>query len=176
MKMKKQLGLFLSFTLLALLGVVSVAFAQGGPNLNLDTLLDRLGPNASRAVPPYLAFILYANFILAGVTMAFVPDKQSNLSFLMIGVMLAGLLIKVQFFYICGLVTLALNVILMVIPLMVAGMSRGTPGKPPRSLALGIVTGLLGGVHFFLFWVLIQSNTQFCRAVGGVDQLFGPFI
>lgn len=176
MKLKKRLGLFLSFTLLALLGVVSVAFAQGGPNLDFNVLLNRLGPNASRAVPPYLAFILYANFFLSGVTMAVVPDKQSNLSFLMIGVMLAGLLVKVQFFYICGLVTLVLNVVLMVVPLMVAGMSRGTPGKPPRSLALGIVTGLLGGAHFFLFWVTVQSNTQFCQAVGNVDQLFGQFI
>jgi hypothetical protein len=170
--MFKQFKLVVLFLTIALLGVVSVASAQG--NIDINTFINRLGPNASRAVPPLLSYLLYAVFVMSAVTMVVVPDKQSTLSFLMIGVMIAAFLAKVQFFYICGLVTLVLNVIMFVVPLIVGGMSRGIPGKPPRSLGMGIFTGILGGAYFFLFWAQVQTTA--CPAVGNVDQLFGPFL
>jgi hypothetical protein len=173
--MLKRIGIIVTFILLALLGVVSIASAQQGPNLDINQLLKYLGPNASSAVPAYLSFILYAIFVLSFITMFVVPDKQSNLGYLMIGVMLAALLVKVQFFYICGLITLILNITMMVVPFLVGAMSRGEPGKPPNSLYLGIITGLLGGAYFFLFWSQVQSSR--CPPTGvGIDQLFGPFM
>lgn len=170
----KRLGLITIFLMTALLGVVSLASAQG-PNLNLDDLWRQLGPNASSAVPAYLAYLLYVVFGLAFITSFLVPDKQSNLGFMMMGVSIAALLAKIQFFYICSIFTLLLNVVMMVVPLIAGGMSRGEPGKPAKSMYLGILTGLLGGAYFFIFWAQVQSNPAVCQAVGNIDQLFGPF-
>lgn len=172
--MLKRISVIATFIILALLGVVSVASAQG-PNMDLSELWSRLSPTASSAVPAYLSYILYALFALSFITIFVVPDKQANLGYMMIIVMLASVLVKIQFFYICGLVTLVLNVSMMVIPLLVGGMSRGVPGKPATSMSLGIITGILGGVYFFLFWAQVQSNAGVCPPVGNVDQMFGPF-
>jgi len=172
--MLKRVTVIATFVMLALLGVVSLASAQG-PNLDINQLLDYLKPDASSVVPAYLSYILYIVFGLSFITMFIVPDKQANLGYMMIAVMMAALLVKVQFFYICGLITLILNVTMLVIPLLVGGMSRGVPGKPAKSMYLGIITGLLGGVYFFLFWAAVQSNGTVCQAVGNVDQMFGPF-
>ncbi|MCU0476339.1 MAG: hypothetical protein MUC99_09550 [Anaerolineae bacterium] len=177
--MSKTVRLLVLSVLFGLLGVVSVAYAQGvNPFLNItpDEFVRRLGISASRAVTPLMAILLYASIVMSFVTMFGVPDKQSNLGFMMVFNVLAAFLAKIQFFYICGLVTLALNVTLMVVPLLVAGMSRGEPGRPPRSLATGIITGLIGGAYFFLCWALVQANPAFCVSVGGVDQAFGPFL
>lgn len=172
--MLKRIALLATFVMLALLGVVSVASAQG-PNIDVSELLNRLKPDASPVVPAYLSYLLYAIFALAFFTVFVVPDKQAGLGYMMIGVVLAALLVKVQFFYICGLATLILNVVMSVIPLIVGGMSRGVPGKTPTSLYLGILTGLLGGAYFFLFWSQVQSGGTVCPPTGNVDQLFGPF-
>ncbi len=173
--MSKRIAILATFIMLALLGVVSVASAQAGPNLNISDLLRYLRPDASSVVPVYLSYILYAIFVLAFVTLFIVPDKQANLGYMMIAVLMAAFLVKVQFFYICGLITLVLNIVMLVVPLLVGGMSRGVPGKPPRSMYLGILTGLLGAAYFFLFWVAVQSNSGVCQAVGNVDQMFGSF-
>lgn len=177
--MSKTIRLLVITALLGVLGVVSVAYAQGtNPFLNItpDEFIRRMGIDASRAVSPLMAILLYASILLSFVTMFVVPDKQSNLGFMMVFNVLAGFLAKIQFFYICGLITLSLNVVLMVVPLLVAGMSRGLPGRTPRSLPMGIITGLIGGAYFFLCWAQVQSNPAFCPSVGGVDQAFGPFV
>ncbi|HEX2621877.1 MAG TPA: hypothetical protein VHL11_17090, partial [Phototrophicaceae bacterium] len=64
---------------------------------------------------------------------------------------------KLEIFDPLELGTLALNVGIFVIPLIVAGMLRGR-GKTPKALMPAILTGMLGGGYFFLFWALVQRN------------------
>lgn len=148
---------FLAFLALFFLSVMLVPSVQAQPtDINFQEILARLGPANSM---PTLLFDLmrYLIFILAFITLLLVPDKQLLASLLTTAVLGMVVLAKLEIFTPVELPTLALNVGIFVIPLIVAGMLRGR-GKTPRALIPAVLTGLLGGGYFFLFWALEQRG------------------
>lgn len=149
---------FLTFLALSFALVLLVPTLQAQPSeINLQEVIARLGP--ANTMPDLLFDILrYLIFILAFITLILVPDKQLLASLLVTAVLGMVVLAKLEIFSPIELPTLALNVGIFVIPLIVAGMLRGR-GKTPRALVPAILTGLLGGGYFFLFWALMQRGT-----------------
>ncbi|MCC6566290.1 MAG: hypothetical protein IT298_11040 [Chloroflexi bacterium] len=105
-----------------------------------------------------LDLLLYGIFGIAFITMLLVPDKQLVPSLIMVGVILAALIAKLGITANCNLETLALNVSMFAFPLLVAGMVRARGGKTPPAMWPAIVTGIVGGIYFFLFWALKQQT------------------
>jgi hypothetical protein len=125
-------------------------------DIDFQQILARLGP--ANTMPELLFDIMrYLIFILGFITLILVPDKQLLASLLMTAVVGMVVIAKLDIFPPTDLPTLALNCGIFVIPLIVAGMLRGR-GKTPRALAPAILTGLLGGGYFFLFWALAQRG------------------
>lgn len=138
----------------------SVVQAQEIPSA--QELLALLAPRSNRGFAYLLLdIILYVLFAIGFVTMILVPDKQLLPSLIMIAVL--GLIIIAKLDYVGGMLqpkelpVLAINVAIFVLPLMVAGMVRSRQGTP-RAMWPAVVTGLLGGGYFFLFWALVQRN------------------
>lgn len=138
--------------------------AQDFNNIDFQRdILWRLDPRPTFPAIMY-DFLLYFIFILAFITLFLVPDKQFYVSILVIGVLLCAFIAKLEYLGAnprdteSGLLTFVLNVYMFVIPMIVAGLVRGKPGKPPRAIPPSIATGLFGGVHFFAFWLFSQSG------------------
>ncbi len=136
--------------------LVPTLSAQGTIDIDFQEIIRRLGP--SSGFPAILFDIMrYLIFIFAFITMLLVPDKQLLASLLMTAVLGIVIVVKLNIFSPVELATLALNCALFVIPFIVAGMLRGR-GRTPRAIYPALITGLLGGGYFFLFWALAQRG------------------
>jgi len=124
-------------------------------------ILSRLAPR--RGTELILDLLLYTIFGIGFVTMILVPDKQLMPSLFMLGVIMAALIAKLQYMSIdrCDLITLGLNIFMFAIPMLVAGMVRARAGKTPKALWPAILTGLVGGAYFFMFWFTAQRTCEF---------------
>ncbi|MCU0496527.1 MAG: hypothetical protein MUF87_04145 [Anaerolineae bacterium] len=154
---------------LFMLLVVFVPLSYAQSDVDTQALLNALAP---RNEMPYLLIdiLLYAIFILGMITMFLVPDKQLLPGLLMVAVVGTSVISKIAvseprtIFSPCDLPVLGINTFMFVIPLIVAGMVRAR-GKTPAALAPGILTGLVGGGHFFLFWALLQRGCASTQAL-----------
>jgi hypothetical protein len=149
---------FFILLILGFMGVLLVPTLQAQSSIDIDFqgILRRLGP--SQSMPGLLFDIMrYLIFILAFITMLMVPDKQLMASLLMTAVLGIVVLVKLEVFGPTELITLALNCGLFVIPFIVAGMLRGR-NRMARAVYPALLTGLLGGGYFFLFWALAQRG------------------
>jgi hypothetical protein len=124
-------------------------------------ILARLAPR--RGTDLLLDLLLYTIFGIGFLTMILVPDKQLFPSVLMLGVIMAALIAKLQYVSInvCDLATFGINVFMFAIPMLVAGMVRARAGKTPKALWPAVLTGLLGGLYFFAFWAIYQQRCEF---------------
>jgi hypothetical protein len=148
---------FFMLLIMSFMGMLLVPTLQAqGVNIDFQEIIRRLGP--SQSFPNILFDILrYLIFILAFITMLMVPDKQLLASLLMTAVLGVVILVKLEIFSPVELPTLALNCALFVIPFIVAGMLRGR-NRMARAVYPALLTGLLGGGYFFLFWALVQRG------------------
>lgn len=148
---------FLTWLIMLFALVVLVPSVQAQTSdFDIQDVIRQLGP--SNTMPDLLFDILrYAIFIIGFITLMLVPEKQLMPSLMMTGVIGMVILAKLEIFSPIELPTLVLNIGIFVIPLVVAGMLRGR-GKTPTALAPAILTGLLGGGYFFLFWALVQRG------------------
>lgn len=149
---------FLILLLVIFAGALLVPTLQAQPNIDIDfqEILRRLGPSSQ--FPGILFDIMrYLIFIFGFITMLLVPDKQLIASLLMTAVLGIVIIVKLGVFSPVDLATLALNCGLFVIPFIVAGMLRGR-NRTPRAAFPALITGLLGGGYFFLFWALAQRG------------------
>lgn len=124
-------------------------------------ILARLAPRQGTEL--LLDLLLYTIFGIGFVTMILVPDKQLFPSLLMLGVVMVALIAKLRYVGIdrCDLITLGLNIFMFAIPMLVAGMVRARAGKVPKALWPAIITGVFGGIYFFLFWFTQQRTCEF---------------
>lgn len=155
--MRRRILMGISLACILFVFVVMPVMAQ--PSLpSAQQILARLAPRAGMDL--LLDLLLYTVFGIGFVTMILVPDKQLLPSLLMLGVIMAALIAKLQYvgINICDLATFAINVFMFAIPMLVAGMVRGRAGKTPKALWPAILTGVVGGMYFFLFWLLYQQN------------------
>lgn len=142
---------------------------QAQQSVDLNAVLAELGPssNPQRLI---IDLLLYGIFIMGFITMLLISDKQLMPSLLMIVVLGLTVFAKLQIFCLIplpvpenleGVPTLVLNIGIFVLPLFVAGTVR-EPGKRPPALIPAVLTGLIGGVQFFLFWALFQREGIEC--------------
>lgn len=151
MTLKRTLG----FALLMMAALVLVPASQAQvQDLNLQDVISRLAP-ASGGNELIFDILRYLIFFVGFITMMLVPDKQLTPSLLMVAVIGMAILSKLNVFRPDDLASLGLNCGMFVIPLIVAGLLRGR-GKTPRALLPAILTGMLGGGYFFLYWALVQ--------------------
>lgn len=158
--MRRRILMGISLACILMVFVVMPVMAQASlPDVN--TILARLAPR--RGVDLLLDLLLYTIFGIGFITMILVPDKQLLPSLLMLGVIMAALIAKLQYvnIYRCDLLTLVINVAMFAIPMLVAGMVRARVGKTPKALWPAVLTGVIGGVYFFMFWFLYQRDCPF---------------
>lgn len=151
--LKKYLAL--GFILIvASLMMVSVVYAQAAPDIDFQEIISNLGPRTGDLL--ILDILLYLIFGMGLITMLLVPDKQQVPSLIMLAVLGVAVIGKVEIFGPREFAIFVINVVMFVGPFMVAGMVRER-GRRPRALLPAILTGLLGGGYFFLFWALRQQ-------------------
>jgi hypothetical protein len=158
--MRRRILMGISLACVLFVFVVMPVMAQ--PSLpSGQQILARLAPRAGMDL--VLDLLLYTVFGIGFVTMILVPDKQMLPSLLMLGVIMAALIAKLQYvgINICDLATFAINVFMFAIPMLVAGMVRGRAGKTPKALWPAVLTGVIGGLYFFVFWALYQQSCAF---------------
>lgn len=118
-------------------------------------------------IQPVLLFsiLIYLIFVIALITLFLMPDKNLIPTLLTAGVLLAAVMAKlitggavIQGFRPTQFGVLIVNVIPFLFPFLVAGMTRTRKRSNPV-IPLGIFTGILGGVYFFLFWFIVQRGS-----------------
>lgn len=119
--------------------------------LTPDKILAQLGPGS----PPGLIWniMLYIIFLLAVITMFMQSDKQSSTTMMMGGVGAMAVIAKLNIFEATNLGSLVINVGMFVLPLIVAGIT-----KAKKSAGPAIFTGILAGLYFFGYWLLVQRS------------------
>lgn len=106
--------------------------------------------------------MLYLIFFFALITMLLMPDKNLTSTLLIGGVLLAALVAKLSIsarppiFKKDEFGMLLLNIVMFVFPLLSAGLIRSR--KKGRVIPPAILTGILGGVYFFMFWFVEQRG------------------
>ncbi len=149
------LYLLLAFT------AVPVTFAQSTSDLEFGDILNALGPRTGEDL--IFDILLYIIFFLTFINMFLIPDKQMFVTILNFTVMGFAIVSKLLIgdglpLEATDLPVLVLNVGMFTIPLVIAGMLRSVKGKPSRAMLPAILTGLIGGGYFFLFWFLKQRD------------------
>lgn len=120
--------------------------------VNLQEILRQLAP---RPFPDLIYDIfLYIMFVLNLVLMFMQSDKE-NITTIMAGLAAALCVIaKLSVFDPKEFGSLIVNAGVLVLPLLVFGITRTKKSRP-----LGIISGVLGGVYFFLYWFISQRGT-----------------
>lgn len=158
---------------LALFFIVPNALAQAR-EVNADDIIAALGPRSGNGL--VLDIFLYLIFFFGILNMFLIPDKQLTPALMNFTVIFLAVISKLlvsadinDFTAIiqpCDLPVLAINATMFAFPLIMAGMVRTKKVGNPPALYTGIITGLLGGSYFFLFWALAQRTG--CDALGMV--------
>ncbi len=119
--------------------------------LNPQQLISRLGPRTG--IELVYDIFLYIIFFLALIVMFMQSDKQ------LVPTILAGLvgalavIAKLNVFLPKEFGSLVVNAGIFVFPLITAGITKAKKSQP-----LAIIAGVLGGVYFFIFWVISQRG------------------
>jgi hypothetical protein len=136
--------------------------------IDFQEILNYLSPiPTGPVIQPVILFslLIYIIFILALITLFVMPDKNLISTLLTGGVLMAAVLAKlitggavIPGFRPAQFGVLIINVLPFLFPFLVAGMTRTRKRSNPV-IPLGILTGIFGGVYFFLFWFIAQRGT-----------------
>ena len=161
--MKVRQLLLLGLFALLVLFVVPPALAQDIEDINLDDIINALGPRSGEQL--IFDIMLYLIFFIAMITLFLIPDKQLAAQVMIFTVLTLAVVSKLlvgdhnsAILQACDLPMLPINATLFVFPLIVTGMLRSVKGKPPKARIPAGMLGLLGGGYFFLFWALEQRT------------------
>jgi hypothetical protein len=131
-------------------------------DLDFNQILFLIGPTSGDLIWNILIYII---FFLALFTLFAIPDKNLISTLLMAGVLMALVVTKLNIsirpparpiFPPRDFIQFTLNAVVFIFPLLVAGLIRAR--KKGAVLPLSIVTGLFGGIFFFLFWFFVQRG------------------
>lgn len=159
------LATFIALILVFSLGAVTPVQAQSTADLDLNDIIQALGPRSGQEL--LWDVLLYGIFLLGLINVMLIPDKQlfaSMLNLLVMGLaVVSKLLVGTTSSAILAptdLPVLVLNVGMFTIPLIVAGMLRPVKGKRSKAMIPAILMGILGGVYFFMYWAVEQRGTD----------------
>lgn len=104
--------------------------------------------------------LLYIMFFMALVTLFTMPDKNILPTIIIASVLLMTVIAKMgdRVLDPKEFGSLFINVCMFVLPLIVAGMIRRVKGRPAKAILPSILSGIFGGIYFFLFWVISQRS------------------
>ena len=119
--------------------------------LTPDKILAQLGPSS----PPGIIWniLLYIIFFLAVIAMFMQSDKQNIPTILLGAVGAMAVIAKLGVFEPKAFGSLVINAGMFVTPFIVAGIS-----KAKKSIPLCIFTGIVAGLFFFGFWLVLQRG------------------
>ncbi|MEZ4667376.1 MAG: hypothetical protein R3E39_05570 [Anaerolineae bacterium] len=119
--------------------------------VNIQDILHQLAP---RPFPDLIYDIfLYVMFFL-NLGLMFMQSDKENITTIMAGGAAALCVIaKLNVFPPRNFGSLIVNAGILILPLLVFGISRTKKSRP-----LGIISGVLGGVYFFLYWFISQRG------------------
>ncbi len=132
--------------------------------IGLSDITAALLPRMDDPIILVLDLLLYIMFFMNLVAFFMQDDRQLIATLLMGLAILAVLVGKLSTFYAGGrspiefieadeLPMLIVNCVIFVTPIIVTGMSKAKKSKP-----ITIISGLLGGAYFFMFWFFLQLN------------------
>jgi hypothetical protein len=126
--------------------------------VNVQEILFLLGPSSGNLV---WTILLYLIFFLSLITMFVMPDKNLIPTLLVGGVLMCTVIAKLSvsttrnpIFEPAEFGMYIINIVPFVFPFISAGMVRAK--KKGTVVPPLILTGLIGGVYFFMFWFLEQ--------------------
>ncbi|MDX2159691.1 MAG: hypothetical protein SF162_00060 [bacterium] len=136
----------------------------------MNIRFDQIGELLSLGSGPELliSLLLYIIFFLALLVLFLLPDKNMPATLLTAGVLLSAIVVKLSLaaervrgadpiIQSDDILMLALNAIMFTFPFIAAGVTRKARlSRGVKSTFPAILTGLFGGVHFFLFWLFYQ--------------------
>ncbi|MDZ4767937.1 MAG: hypothetical protein SGJ24_02325 [Chloroflexota bacterium] len=125
--------------------------------VDFQDILQALGPGEGQNV--VWSIFLYVIFGFALLTLLLTPDKNMVPTLLIAGVLLAAIIAKLSLGIEPPLIErkdfgmMLINIVMFVFPLIAVGMARARKNK---MAAPAMITSLIGGAYFFMFWVVVQ--------------------
>jgi hypothetical protein len=132
-------------------GEILMIIVLAQKTLQLQDILNKLAPRSG--VELLYDIFLYIIFFLALITMFMQSDKQLFPTIVMAAVAAMAVLGKLSIFPAKDFGSLIINAGMFVLPLIVAGITSAKKSQAPA-----IFGGILGGLYFFLFWVVSQRG------------------
>ena len=120
-------------------------------SLDLQDIIDKLLPRSG--IELLYDLILYVIFILAVIAMFMQSDKQLGPTIMMALVAAMAVIAKLAILRPKEFGSLIINAVMFVIPLIVAGITKAKKSQP-----LLIFGGVVGGLYFFMFWLVSQRS------------------
>jgi hypothetical protein len=120
-------------------------------SVNLQEILANLAPRSGI----YLLYdiFLYVIFFLNLILMFGQSDKQTIPTIFAGAAAALAVIAKLDVFRATAFGSLIVNAGMLILPLLVFGISNAKKVKP-----LGIISGVLAGVYFFMFWFISQRS------------------
>ena len=129
-------------------------------NIDFQDIMVYVGPGQGQQV--VWSIFLYLIFFFALITLFLTPDKNMVPTLMIAAVLLCAVIAKISLAQQRGAILddkefgmLIINIIMFVFPLIAVGLTRARKNK---MAAPAILTSLIAGAYFFLFWVIVQSN------------------
>lgn len=120
-------------------------------DINPQEILAALGP---RSMPGLVYdLFLYVIFVLALIAMFMQSDKQLTPTILIGGCAACAVIAKLDVIPAKAFGMLIVNAGILVLPLLTAGITRAK-----KTIPLCVIVGVLGAIHFFLFWFFSQRS------------------
>ncbi|MBL8132054.1 MAG: hypothetical protein JNL42_09360 [Anaerolineae bacterium] len=125
--------------------------------IDFQEILRIIGPGTGRDI--IWSIFLYIIFFFGLITLLSIPDKNMIPTLLMAGVLLFATLAKLSLGTKPPILErkefgmMVINVGMFVFPLIAAGLTRA---RKNRTGAPAILTAVLAGTYFFLFWLIEQ--------------------
>jgi uncharacterized membrane protein HdeD (DUF308 family) len=127
-------------------------------DIDFQAIVRALGPGSGTDL--IWSIFLYLVFFLGLITLFLIPDKNMVPTLLMAAVVLCAAIAKLSLGIRPPILQrqefgmMIINVLMLIFPVIAVGTIRTT--KKNRASAPAILTALIGGTYFFLFWLLEQ--------------------
>jgi hypothetical protein len=128
-------------------------------DIDFQAILRALGPGSGTDL--IWSIFLYLIFFLSLIALFLIPDKNMVPTLLMAGVLLCTVIAKLSLGIRPPILQrqefgmMIINVVMLIFPAIALGTIRA---KKNKAAAPAILTALLGGTYFFLFWLIEQRT------------------
>jgi len=133
----------------------------------VEETLATIGRLLALGTDPIFSILLYIIFFLALIVMFTLPDKNLTATLLIAAVLICSVIAKLSLaarsagidpvFTRGEFGMLAINALMFTFPFLAVGVTRRNRlGRGVKSTLPAILCGVISGVYFFLYWVIVQ--------------------